>query len=130
MISAAAPPDQNETAGNINRYPADLVIPSYPVLAQRAAIQGAIECEASVVGGRIYLVEITKGNPIFKDAVTDAIKQWQYDSSITERVKLKFEFHLVDDSSMNIYAAKIKMPNEIHLYAHRLPLQLQFSKEK
>jgi hypothetical protein len=108
-------------AANPSYHSDELVIPFYPEVAQRAGAQGSVECEASVVDGRIYLVELVNGHPLFTGIVIDAVKQWRYRSGIWQKVRLKFVFHLVDDKSGITHPAKLKLPDEVHLYAHRLP---------
>ena len=46
-ITKFDPPDQRGTSDDRNQYPEELVIPFYPWLAQRAGIQGIVECDAS-----------------------------------------------------------------------------------
>lgn len=128
MTSFAAPPFQDERK-DTPLYADEIVIPLYPELAQIIAAQGSVECEASVVDGRIYLVEMVEGHPAFNSVVMDAVKQWRYRSGIWQRVRLKFVFHIVEDKKETIYPARIKLPNEIHLYAHRRPAQVYFSNE-
>ena len=59
------------------------VDPEYPILAHRGHIEGTVVAEARITGsGTIDSVRIISGNPLFYQAVLDAVKQWRYQPTL------------------------------------------------
>ena len=55
------------------------VRPEYPPLAAQARVQAIIILEAQVdTRGFVKNVHILRGNPLFDESATDAVKQWRY----------------------------------------------------
>jgi protein TonB len=55
------------------------VAPEYPPLAQQARLQGLVILEAHVdTTGRVREVTVLRGQPLFDEAATAAVKQWRY----------------------------------------------------
>jgi len=59
------------------------VNPVFPDLARRARIEGTVVVEALISkSGDIDSLRIISGNPLFNQAVIDAVKQWRYQPTI------------------------------------------------
>jgi len=77
------------------------VDPKYPALAMQARIQGIVRFNLLVdpITGSVREVDIVLGHPLFRDAVTSAARQWQFESdgfgsnSQSVPAELVFEFH-------------------------------------
>jgi TonB family protein len=70
------------------------VKPSYPDVAQRMAIRGTVQLKVKVSAeGAVRGVDSVGGNPILVEAVSNAVKQWRYESTGKESVELvKYTF--------------------------------------
>lgn len=52
--------------------------PSYPVLAQRAGIQGVVKLQVRVTrDGHVEVQKVLEGEPVLANAAIDAVKHWQ-----------------------------------------------------
>jgi TonB family protein len=69
------------------------VTPSYPELARRMNVTGAVKLEV-VVGpnGQVKSVKPLGGHPLLIDAAESAVKQWKYEPGpeATELVEIRF----------------------------------------
>src|SRR5512146_1463492 len=55
------------------------VEPLYPIIAQRAHVQGTVELKAIISKeGTIQNLQLVKGHPLLVSAAIDAVKQWRY----------------------------------------------------
>jgi protein TonB len=55
------------------------VEPEYPLLAQRAQIQGVVILEATVdERGRVTDVNTLRSHPVLRNAAVRAVRQWRY----------------------------------------------------
>jgi protein TonB len=55
------------------------VEPVYPIIAQRAHVQGTVELKALISKeGTIQNLQLVKGHPLLVSAAIDAVKQWRY----------------------------------------------------
>ena len=73
------------------------VAPSYPELALRTNIHGAVRLRVSVGSdGRVKTTEIVGGNPVLAQAAADAVHKWKFEAGpqlTKELIELKFESH-------------------------------------
>jgi TonB family protein len=71
------------------------VAPSYPDLARRMHVQGAVKIEVVVrPDGNVKSTRVIGGNPVLIQAATDAVQQWKFQtasSETTEIVQLTFQ---------------------------------------
>jgi TonB family protein len=73
------------------------VAPSYPDLAKKMHLQGAVRIEAVVrPNGSVKSTRVLGGNPVLVESASDAVKQWKFESAqaeTTEVVQLTFASH-------------------------------------
>lgn len=71
------------------------VAPTYPELAKRMGIQGAVKVEVVVKpNGTVKTTRVLGGSPVLVDAAVDAVKKWKFQttqSETTEVVQIAFE---------------------------------------
>ena len=61
------------------------VSPSYPELAKKMAVSGAVKVEVTVApNGSVKSVKVIGGHPLLVDAATDAVKRWKYEAGPDE----------------------------------------------
>jgi TonB family protein len=61
------------------------VMPTYPELAKKMAVSGAVKVEITVApNGSVKSVKVIGGHPLLVDAATDAVKRWKYETSADE----------------------------------------------
>jgi hypothetical protein len=59
--------------------PLDLTLPQYPPLAKAARVQGIVSFSLILDGdANPTLPTFTEGNPLFRGAISDAVKRWKY----------------------------------------------------
>jgi hypothetical protein len=105
--------------------PKQLIIPLYAAYAQRALIQGTVECEIFIVKGQVRDVTFTDGNPVLRELVKPALLQWVYAVDLTTKTKLTFVFHLLEQRDITC-TARLILPYEVHIYAvHPGPMIFQ-----
>ncbi len=75
--------------------------PEYPATARQFRLSGEVTAELIVgLDGRVETVSITRGHPMFNNAVINAVKRWSFSPFIVEghprKVKstLTFDFKL------------------------------------
>lgn len=65
--------------------------PEYPIMAQRAQVQGIVVLEASVdTTGRVRAVKALRAHPLLERAAIDAVEQWQYEPLMLNGVATPF----------------------------------------
>jgi len=73
------------------------VAPSYPELALRTNIHGAVKLIVLIGSdGRVKTTQIAGGNPVLAQAAVDAVHKWKFEASpqpTKEVIELKFEPH-------------------------------------
>jgi TonB family protein len=73
------------------------VAPSYPELALRTNIHGAVKLIVLIGSdGRVKTTEIVGGNPVLAQAAVDAVHKWKFEACpqpTKEVIELKFEPH-------------------------------------
>ena len=76
--------------------------PEYPVLAQRAGIQGIVRLQVRVTkDGHVEVEKVLEGEPVLADAAIMAVKQWQANPAwvagkkveVISTVKFNFQLH-------------------------------------
>ena len=61
------------------------VSPTYPELAKKMAVSGAVKVEITVApNGSVKNVKVIGGHPLLVDAATDAVKHWKYEAAPEE----------------------------------------------
>ena len=61
------------------------VSPTYPELAKKMSVSGAVKVEITVApNGSVKNVKVIGGHPLLVDAATDAVKRWKYEASPEE----------------------------------------------
>ena len=61
------------------------VSPTYPELAKKMAVSGAVKVEVTVApNGSVKSVRVIGGHPLLVDAATDAVKRWKYEAGPDE----------------------------------------------
>ncbi len=75
--------------------------PEYPAAARQFRLSGQVVADFTVgLDGKVENVSVTKGNPLFSDAVTRAVRKWSFSPFLVDghprRVKstLTFDFQL------------------------------------
>lgn len=75
--------------------------PEYPAAARQFRLSGQVVAEFTVgLDGKVENISVTKGNPLFSDAVTRAVRKWSFSPFLVDgrprRVKstLTFNFQL------------------------------------
>ena len=70
------------------------VAPTYPALARKANIYGAVKLGVVITSdGRVESTTVIGGNPVLIQAAVDAVRKWKYEAGpqrTTEVVELKF----------------------------------------
>lgn len=77
----APPPPKIVRVGGQIRAPKKIqhVPPVYPALAQAARLQAIVILEAHVnTSGRVQSTKVLRGQPLFDEAATEAVRQWRY----------------------------------------------------
>ena len=73
------------------------VAPSYPELALRTNIHGAVKLIVLVGSdGKVKTTEIVGGNPVLAQSAVDAVHKWKFEAGpqpTKELIELKFEPH-------------------------------------
>jgi len=73
------------------------VAPSYPELALRTNIHGAVKLIVLIGSdGRVKTTQIAGGNPVLAQAAVDAVHKWKFEAGpqpTKEVIELKFEPH-------------------------------------
>jgi len=73
------------------------VAPSYPELALRTNIHGAVKLVVLVSSdGRVKRTEIVGGNPVLAQAAVDAVQKWKFEARpqpTKEIIEVQFEPH-------------------------------------
>jgi periplasmic protein TonB len=75
-------------AGNI-RPPAKIrnVQPAYPLIAQRARVQGVVILEATIgATGKVEDVRVLRSIPLLDQSAIDAVRQWEYEPTLLNGV--------------------------------------------
>jgi protein TonB len=72
------------------------VIPTYPVVAIRAGIQGEVTLHA-IIGrdGAIESLTVVKGHPLLINSARDAVLQWRYRPYILNGEPIEVETYIV-----------------------------------
>lgn len=61
------------------------VAPTYPELAKKMQVSGAVRLEVTVApNGTVKNVKVIGGHPLLVDAATDAVKRWRYEAGPDE----------------------------------------------
>jgi protein TonB len=69
--------------------------PEYPEEARRNAVEGTVIARVVVnERGEVEEVQVLRGDPIFRDAVIEALRQWRYEPAAADGVPIKV-FHIV-----------------------------------
>jgi periplasmic protein TonB len=82
------PPMPIRVAGNI-RAPAKVrnVQPEYPLIAQRARVQGVVILEARIgTTGKVEDVRVLRSIPLLDQSAIDAVRQWEYQPTLLNGV--------------------------------------------
>lgn len=70
------------------------VEPTYPELARRMRISGAVKVQLTVApNGTVKDAKLVGGHPLLANAVLDAVKRWRYEvrpQETTENVEFRF----------------------------------------
>jgi TonB family protein len=71
------------------------VTPTYPELARKMNLAGAVRLEVTVApNGTVKDTKVIGGNPILVNAATDAVKKWRFEAAndeSTQIVEFKFD---------------------------------------
>jgi len=88
---------QQDQPSQTQRKVLSRVAPSYPELARRTNIHGAVKLLAVVASdGKVKSTEVVGGNPVLAQAAVEAVRKWKYEASAQptkEVVELKFDTH-------------------------------------
>jgi TonB family protein len=83
-----------EGESGVGRKVLTKVVPTYPDLARRTNIHGAVKLAVVIApDGRVKSTEVIGGNPVLIQAAVDAARQWRYEAgphSTKEVIELKF----------------------------------------
>jgi hypothetical protein len=116
---------QDKVEGN-EKYPLEIVVPFYSDFVRNGYVEGKVHCEVDInEDGRISQVINITGHELLQDLVKAALKQWLYRPGVPSRCELNFIFQLYTPDDPIIYGpAKVILPNEIRIYALRLPFRV------
>lgn len=77
--------------------------PLYPIIAQRAHIQGTVQLKAIISReGTIENLQLVNGHPMLVPAAMDAVKQWRYRPYVLNGEPLEVETTVVVNFHLNI----------------------------
>jgi TonB family protein len=83
-----------QDAPEIERKVLSRVAPTYPDLARKTNIHGAVKLGVVVApDGRVESTKVVGGNPVLIQAAVDAVRKWKYEAGpqrTNEVVELKF----------------------------------------
>jgi TonB family protein len=86
---------QTQTGDDINRRAKNRVQPSYPELARKMNITGAVKIEVTVApNGSVKEARVVGGHPVLASAALDAAKRWRFEPAPAEStgvIEFKFE---------------------------------------
>lgn len=75
----AVPDHQRVSQGVMQGMLVHQVMPSYPLLAKQARIQGTVVLQAQISkNGSIENLKVVQGHPMLAPAAVEAVKQWKY----------------------------------------------------
>jgi TonB family protein len=76
---AQSPLAAQEVSGNVARKLLEKSEPTYPVLARKNALRGAVKLLVTVApNGKPKDVEVVGGSPVFVQAATDSVNKWKW----------------------------------------------------
>jgi TonB family protein len=91
IVTAQNAPTQSNGARKVTAR----VAPSYPELARKMHVRGAVKVEAVVKpNGSVKSTRILGGSPVLVEAAMDAVSKWKFEAGpdeTTEVVQLSFE---------------------------------------
>jgi len=82
---------------NIEQYATRRAQPTYPPLAQKQRIEGAVVIQVAVgTNGKVTNAEFVRGNNIFKSVSLEAARRWEFKVPIGEGIEgtIRFTFKL------------------------------------
>lgn len=98
LVALTATPASAQSAapaGPAERKVTSRALPSYPDLAKKMHIRGAVKVEVVVrANGTVKSTRVLGGNPVLVDAAIDAVGKWKFEvaqNETTEVVQLTFE---------------------------------------
>jgi len=96
MAAPPPPPVSHEPVriGGVVQAPALVkrVEPTYPAIAQLAAIDGVVILDAIVdEHGRVQSLKVLRGHPLLAKAATEAVQQWEYEPLRLNGTATRFE---------------------------------------
>ena len=95
FTASLASPQNGSAGANSDRKVSSRVSPTYPELAKKMHIHGAVRVEAVVrPNGSVKSTRVLGGNPVLVDAALEAVAKWKFESAqseTTEVVQLVFE---------------------------------------
>ena len=78
------------------------VEPVYPIIAQRAHVQGTVELKAIISrDGAIQNLQLVRGHPLLVPAAIDAVKQWRYKPYILNGQPIEVETIVIVNFHLN-----------------------------
>jgi protein TonB len=78
------------------------VEPVYPIIAQRARVQGTVEMKALICKqGTIENLQLVSGHPLLVPAAMEAVKQWRYRPYVLNGEPLEVETMVIVNFHMN-----------------------------
>jgi TonB family protein len=93
LCAAAQQPRRIRVGGNVQQARlTKRVNPEYPPLAREARIQGTVRLQA-IIGydGTITQLEVVSGHPLLAQASLDAVRQWQYQTTLLNGEPIEVE---------------------------------------
>ena len=76
------------------------VSPTYPIIAKQRRLSGTLVVDALVdKNGKVTILQLVSGPPVFRDAAFDAIKQWQFKpamlngQAIDQNTEIRLQFN-------------------------------------
>jgi protein TonB len=74
----------------------------YPIIAQRARVQGTVEMKALICKqGTIENLQLVSGHPLLVPAAMEAVKQWRYRPYVLNGEPLEVETMVIVNFHMN-----------------------------
>ena len=84
--------------------------PFYPVMARQVGIEGRATLVAHIAkDGKVSDVTDSSGNPLFQAAVSEAVREWQFDARTEQmgQLRITFQFLLKGNPDQRIVSYKV-----------------------
>jgi len=111
------------------------IAPFYGSMARQVALEGKATLVAHIgKDGKVNAVSEVSRHPLFHEAVSDAVKEWQFDSLNDQpgQIEITFKFSLKGDRDWRVLNYKVSgtLPNYFEIEVNPVPDNLQLNNER